>query len=139
MGLIEFVVPGKPVPKKRPRFTKVGAFVRTYTPEETVNFEGLVALAAMKARGDIAPTEAAVALEVEIELIPPKSWSLKKKRMALVGELWPVSKPDADNVVKSIQDALNGVVWVDDSQVVRLTASKRYGSADQTRVRIGEI
>lgn len=137
--MIEFVIPGKPVGKQRARFRRVGAFVKTYTPEETVNFEGLVAMAAMKARGDLVPIDCPVSISVEIEVIPPMSWSNKKRQSALLGELWPAKKPDISNVVKAIEDGLNGVLWVDDSQVVRLEASKRYGAADQTRVRVKVI
>lgn len=137
--MIEFTVPGKPVGKGRPRFRRVGAFVKTYTPEETVSWEGLVAMAAMKVRGDLVPTDSPVSLAVEVEVIPPKSWSNKKRQSAVIGLHWPAKKPDLDNIVKAIGDALNGVIWVDDVQVVRLEASKRYGSADQTRVRISEV
>ena len=45
------------------------------------------------------------------------------------GKLLPTKKPDVDNVAKSVLDALNGVAWLDDSQVVRLEISKSYSAA----------
>ena len=63
---------------------------------------------------------------MEIRLQVPASWSKKKQAQALDGLMFPTKKPDVDNVVKAIFDALNGIVWGDDVQVVWLAASKRY-------------
>ena len=52
----------------------------------------------------------------------PKSWS-KRQDAALAGTERPTTKPDADNVAKAIADACNGVVWVDDAQVVELSSA----------------
>lgn len=137
--MIEFVIPGKAVGKGRPRFRKVGAFVQTYTPEKTVSWENLVAVSAMNARGDLMPTDSPVSLRVEVQCLPPASWSKKKQLAALAGEVHPAKKPDLDNVIKAIGDALNGVLWVDDCQIVRVEAWKRYASADQCRVRVEAV
>ena len=58
----------------------------------------------------------------------PQSWSQKKQRMALAGEIFPTTKPDADNIVKAIGDACNGVVWRDDVQAVDGAWRKRYAA-----------
>jgi Holliday junction resolvase RusA-like endonuclease len=60
---------------------------------------------------------------------PPSSWSERKRRQAIVGEIPHTAKPDCDNLAKSWLDALNAVVFVDDARVTRVTASKRYGPA----------
>lgn len=47
------------------------------------------------------------------------------------------TRPDVDNIAKFYLDALNGVLFVDDAQVVKLVASKRYGSqGEEAHVRI---
>lgn len=137
--MIEFVIPGKPVGKQRPKFRRLGAFVQTYTPEKTVSWESLVAMCAMAARGDLMPTDKPCSVRLEVEVIPPLSWSNRKRDAAMVGLHWPAKKPDLDNIIKAVGDALNGVVWVDDAQMVRVEAWKRYGSMDQTRVMVKEL
>lgn len=64
----------------------------------------------------------------------PESWSKKKRAQAQAQEIWPTTKPDMDNVVKAVFDAINGVVWVDDVQVVNLAVVKSYG--DQPAVHV---
>jgi Holliday junction resolvase RusA-like endonuclease len=57
----------------------------------------------------------------------PGSWPKSKKAKALAGIITPTVKPDADNLAKSVCDALNGVAWVDDKQVIKLHVFKAYG------------
>lgn len=44
---------------------------------------------------------------------------------------WYLSKPDLDNLVKAIKDALTGIVWKDDALVCRELTSKEYAAADE--------
>jgi Holliday junction resolvase RusA-like endonuclease len=123
---ITFHVPGVPVAKARARITTRGGKVRSFTPPKTVAFEGLVALAAEKAMEGADPLSGPVSLTLFVELPVPQSWSLKKKRAALEGELQPCGRPDLDNYIKSVSDGGNGILWNDDSQVTMLLATKRY-------------
>jgi Holliday junction resolvase RusA-like endonuclease len=66
----------------------------------------------------------------------PKSWSKRRQEAALAGTERPTTKPDADNVAKVVADACNGVVWVDDAQVVELSVSKRYSSTPGVMVEV---
>ncbi len=102
--------------------------VAHYTPDKTARYENLVRLAAQQAMGDAAPVEGAVTLVVRAFLSIPGSWSQKKQRAAALGEITPTKRPDLDNILKAIKDGANGVTWKDDSQVVDVRASKRYGS-----------
>jgi Holliday junction resolvase RusA-like endonuclease len=69
----------------------------------------------------------------------PQSWSQKKQRMALAGEVRPTGKPDADNVLKAMCDGMNGVVWRDDAQAVEVSVSKRYGPTPGVTVRVESL
>lgn len=124
---IKFTVPGDPVAKGRARSFVRNGHVAHYTPEKTARYENLVRLAAAQAMGTTAPIEVAVCLVVRAYMPIPKSWSMKKKQAAVLDEVLPTSRPDLDNIVKAIKDGGNGVTWRDDSQVVDLIASKRYG------------
>lgn len=124
---IKFTVPGDPVAKGRARSFVRNGHVAHYTPEKTARYENLVKLAAAQAMGTTAPIEVAVFLIVRAYMPIPKSWSLKKQRAAALEEIFPTSRPDLDNIVKAIKDGANGVTWKDDSQVVDVIASKRYG------------
>ncbi len=125
--IAQFSIPGTPVPKGRARIAVRNGQARAYTPEKTVRFESLVALAAQRSIGPGgAPAECAVELVLDIWLPIPPSWSQKKKNNAALGILRPCGRPDVDNYCKSVMDGLNGIVFRDDSQVTTLTAAKRY-------------
>ena len=137
---IAFIVPGRPVGKGRPIAGRSFAgFTTLRTPQKTINYEGTVALFAAQCMAGRAPLEGPVALALSINYDVPASWSKKKREAALRGEVRPTSKPDCDNVIKAIGDALNGVVWKDDVQVVTLYAEKRYAEAPGVTVRVKEL
>lgn len=131
-----FFVPGKPVAKARARHARVGNFVRTYTPAETVAYENLVRMAAHEAMGAAPPCEQPISLRLWIRLPCPSSWSDKRKHEAYAGLILPTKKPDADNVEKSIKDGCNRIVWGDDSQVVDAVKSKRYAETPGVQVEV---
>jgi Holliday junction resolvase RusA-like endonuclease len=126
MTSIVFIVPGQPQGKGRPRVGKVGGHARMFTPEKTVAYEGLIALAAQQAMQGRALITGAVSVELDIRCQVPESWSKTKKAQALTGAVMPTTKPDIDNVEKAVFDGLNGVAWKDDVQVVQVTKRKRY-------------
>ena len=126
MTSIVFIVPGQPQGKGRPRVGKVGGHARMFTPEKTVAYEGLIALAAQQAMQGRPLITGAVSVVLDIRCQVPESWSKTKKAQALTGEVMPTTKPDIDNVEKAVFDGLNGVAWKDDVQVVQVTKRKRY-------------
>jgi len=132
-------VPGTPVPKGRPRFARRGNFVSAYTDDKTASYENLVKVKAEQAMRGVALFEGPVFVTVSLYVTPPASWSQKKQRAALAGEVMPTSKPDIDNVVKGIFDAINDVVWRDDKQVVTLAVSKRYHERACAVVRVTRL
>lgn len=134
----KFIIPGKAVPKARPRVTKRGF---TYTPKTTKDFETLVRNSYVAEFGEnsMFPQQMPLAMVVEFQSKPPKSWSKQKQKKALNKEIYPISRPDVDNLLKGVQDALNGVAYPDDSQIVAITARKVYSKYEQTRVAIWSI
>ncbi len=137
--MITIQIPGEAVGKGRPKFARRGKFVTTYTPEKTANYENLVKLAAAEAMQGRQLFDSAVHVELLILCSVPQSWSKKKQLQAMSGTLRPTSKPDVDNVQKAIYDALNGIVWADDKQIVSGSFSKHYASAPLVRIRVSPI
>jgi Holliday junction resolvase RusA-like endonuclease len=129
--VLKIVLAGAPRGKERVRFVK--ATGRTFTPERTVNYESRLALAAQQAMGDRPLFDGPLAVEVVAYMPIAASWPKKRKTAALTGAERPTVKPDLDNFAKSL-DALNLVVWVDDSQIVDMTVAKHY--SDQPRMEI---
>ena len=125
-----FSVYGDPVPKKRPRFTKTG---RTYTPKETMTYEAEVAKIAKAAMGTTEPLETPVAAYIYINYAVPPSYSNKRREACLKGSERP-RRADIDNTAKSILDACNGIVYLDDVQVVSLHVTKRYDTIASVHV-----
>ena len=128
MMSLQFSIDGTPVPKGRARFRKIGKFVSTYTPAKTKTYEDLVREAARKAMGDMEPLETPVSAYLYFRLPIPKSYSKKRSKDCLSGLEQHVKKPDIDNIVKSVLDGLNGIVFLDDCQIVSLHCKKLYAS-----------
>lgn len=133
--VVMVTVLGEAVPKGRPRAYRAGPSIRMFTPATTTNYEAHVRHAwNTSARNDARiswPATGAVELDVAFYRAPPKSMSKTRRAAALAGDVMPTTKPDLDNLVKSIKDALNGVAYRDDAQISRLSARKLY--ADQPR------
>lgn len=128
---VTFTVPGDPEGKGRPRFARVGNTVRTFTPEKTRAYEDRVRFAYRSAAFGLTFKACPVMLTVSAFYAAPASAS-RKRQDALIGEPC-AKKPDADNVLKAIADALNGVAYDDDKQVVVAAIEKRwdrYGRVD---------
>ncbi|WP_233212337.1 RusA family crossover junction endodeoxyribonuclease [Collimonas sp. PA-H2] len=114
--------------KGRPRFARVGKGVKAYTPVKTATYEQQVSWAAKAAMRGSSPLAGPVELYVILYMQIPASYSKTKRANAISGDLRPTGKPDLDNVVKGIKDACSNIVWGDDSQVVRIVASKHYAA-----------
>lgn len=130
---MKFVIYGEPVAKGRPRFRNAGAFVQTYTPKKTIDYENLVKVSFdMSDDKDYFMGEVEAVIKTYFSI--PKSTSKKKTILMINHELRPTKKPDCDNLAKTILDALNGRAFKDDSQVVSLLVEKYY--AEEPRVEV---
>ena len=133
MNDVIFTIPGNPKGKGRPRFSKPegSQFVRTYTPDATVDYENRVK--AMYAYGRFPKLEGPIRMTMVMYFgIPSSGTSKKVRQFMLDGEILPTKKVDLDNACKIIMDALNGVAFDDDKQIVDLRAKKLY--SDNPRV-----
>ena len=137
--MVTFEVPGDPHGKGRPKFARRGNFVQTYTDKKTASYEDLVRFHANIAMVDLAPIEGAVAVYIYIKLAVPKSYSKKRTEACLSGLERPTKKPDWDNVAKSICDAMNGIVYMDDTQIVDAHVTKVYAANAGVDVGVKEI
>jgi len=136
--MVNFMVEGTPVPKGRPRFARRGKFVSTYSPKTTVDYETKVAEAAQLAMGGSEPLETPVGAYIYITLPIPASYSKKRKQDCLSGNERPTKKSDIDNYCKAVFDGMNGIVFLDDSQVVSLHSTKVYGTIGMVEVMVKE-
>lgn len=129
-----FTVPGKPQGQGRPRFARMGKFVRTYDPQQSTDWKSKVAVFARDA--GVRPAQGAVRVEVVAYLPRPQRLC---RRIDPEGVLPAMCKPDADNIVKAILDALTGIAYADDNHVADFRVRKLYhakGGQPQTVVTI---
>lgn len=113
--------------------------MRAYTPEKTVAYEGLIALAGEKVMDGRDLLLGPLALTVTAIFAQPKGWSKKRCQAALSAPEWHVAKPDGDNVLKAVGDGLNGIIWKDDSQLARCVITKAYGETPGLTVEVAPL
>ena len=125
--IARFTIPGEPCGKGRPRAAMVGGHAVMYTPQKTQTYESVVRTEyARQCLGIFFEKEEALRVEIRAYKTMPKSASRKKVDGMLAGIIRPGKKPDWDNVGKIVCDALNGVAYHDDSQVVEAVVRKLY-------------
>jgi Holliday junction resolvase RusA-like endonuclease len=134
---ITFFVPGQPVAKGRPIAGR-GFNGRTTlrTPEKTANYENLVAVACAQAMAGMEPIPGPLAVIFSVTVQTPASWSKKRQQRANDGAIGATKKPDIDNIVKALCDAMNGIAYKDDAQIIELTVTKHYGNTPGVHVRL---
>lgn len=134
-----FTVDGRPQGKGRPRASAVHGHARMRTPAETVQYENWIRVCYQRERGALR-FEPPIVLEINAYFEIPKSYPRKKRELCAKGAIRPTCKPDIDNVVKAVADALNGVAYKDDSGIVEVRCAKRWGNPERLVVRVsGEV
>lgn len=125
-----FVIHGKPQGKARARtfYNPKLCRVQSMTPENTVLYENLVKQSFLQQAEPDARWFSKEPLAIYITALYqiPKSMTKADRKLVGCGKMFPTKKPDADNIAKVICDALNGVAYGDDTQIVKLVVSKRY-------------
>lgn len=121
-----------PIGSPRPRFRNAGRFVQTYMPTSYTKHKAYIQEQMPKLLTD---KNLKVSLYFYFE--PPKSWSKKRKLIAIV--TYKRTKPDVDNLIKTVLDAANNHVWQDDNQVVHIDSYKMYAEESKIVMVIKEV
>ncbi len=126
---IRFFVDAEPIPQPRQRHAYRNGIVMNYVPKSHPIhvFKQVVRIRAKEAYNG-QPLEGPIKLYILFLLTRPGRLVWKSKPMPRV---WAPGRPDTDNFIKGVQDALNGAIWQDDSQIVHLEAMKMYAAADE--------
>lgn len=124
MTVWAFSLAGEPRGKARPRATVRGGFARVYSDPTTRKYEQSIREVAERMMCGKMPLEGALSVSLRFRLSVPASYSKRLRTAILAGEEPYFGSFDADNLAKAILDALNGVLFVDDKQVVRLFVEK---------------
>ena len=141
MQKLKIEVPGSPIGQGRPKFSTINGHAKAYDPEKSRNYKAyvkLLATQAMKEQG-FTMIDGPCCLDIMAFFEVPKSKSKKFKERALLGLERPTKKPDIDNIVKALQDALNGLAYKDDSSIVYLSVAKCYSEIPRVEVILREI
>lgn len=136
---VQFTVLGDPTGKGRPRFSTVCGHVKARTPENTVLYENLVKTEYHRQVGERFPDDAMLDFRLTAYYAVPKSVSKKKRKAMLEHRIRPTKKPDWDNIGKTVCDALNGIAYRDDAQVVDSMVRKFYSNTPRVEVSIVDI
>jgi len=134
---LKIVIPGTPVPQLRPRAVRMGKGIRMYDPKKVKDYKKYVASVA-KQEWKQEPLESALTVSIDVYRDIQKSGSKKNKQMKEDEIILPTNKPDITNYVKGIEDALNGIVYADDSQIVELIARKFYSHEPRIEITVQE-
>lgn len=135
---MKLVIEGKPEPQGRPRSSIRGGRINVRDPDASRNYKRMVAWQARNQyKGK--PLEGALQVEMDIYRQIPKSTSKVRRERKNDKELRPIVRPDIDNYTKSVMDALDGITWIDDSQVVMLSANKYYSDNPRVEITIKEL
>lgn len=113
--------------KGRPKFARMGNFVKTYTPEDTINYENWIKTCFMQTYPNFEPLETPLIVEIYAKFVKSKSNKM----------ICPTLKPDADNIAKCL-DSLNGIAFKDDKQIVNLSVIKLWADKEEMIVHITE-
>ena len=131
---IEFDIKGKVKAKQSVKFTNTGI---KYTPPDIVEYSNFVKLSFINKYPNWdaqALKDKPLKMNIDVFMPVPQSYSKKKKIKAITNELRPTTKPDCDNIAKNINDALNGILYPDDKQIVSLNVNKYYGENELVKV-----
>lgn len=134
----KFEIKEKAIGKQRPRYSSKTH--RMYTPTKTSTFEEKVKWA-FKSKYNIETELSTKPFKAKIIAVfePAKSLSKKKKEELIKTKAGYTKKSDIDNISKIILDALNGLAYKDDAQVVKLEAQKIYGENNIIYIELEEV
>lgn len=142
---IKFIIPGEPKPKQSARFRIVGsgknAFVQSYQPKAVVqNSKQISASVLSQLPKGYELMDGAIGVKVHFVFPPLKSWSKKKLKELEDGAIiFKTTKPDMDNCLKPLADAMEGVVFTNDSRISIIHGAKIFGLEPRIEIELREL
>lgn len=121
-----------PIGSPRPRFRNTGRFVQTYMPTSYTKHKDFIReqMPNVLLNGNLKVT-------LSFYFKVPKSWSNRKKLLA-IGQ-YKRTKPDIDNLIKTVLDAANNHLWKDDNQIVEIHSFKQYAEEPKIILEVEEV
>ena len=132
----EFEVPGTIKGKGRPRVNSYTGMI--YTPTTTKDYECLVEQYFLLKYPRFKTLEGRVGVNITATFNIPKSTKKSDREKMIQNEISPNKKPDIDNIVKIILDAMNKFAFKDDTQITKLSVEKKYGEEEKVHIEIEE-
>lgn len=136
MLLHSLIILGEPKSQKRHRTVRMGSFNRNYDPSAADKGD---LLSVVQHNAPEKPHDRPLRLIIDAFFTRPKSHFKSGKNSHLVKDNAPeyhIARPDADNVIKLIFDALNKVYWRDDSVLCEVGVRKRYSETPRIEIKI---
>jgi Holliday junction resolvase RusA-like endonuclease len=130
-----FTVLGEVKAQGRPRFARMGKFVKTYDPKESRENKSNIRAQVVAQHPVMIDRDTPILCHVQAYLPRPKS-HYGKRGLKDSAPMMHISRPDSDNIMKAIKDALSGVCWHDDCQVCDERIIKLYGEVPKTIITI---
>lgn len=128
----KIVIPLIPLPAPRPRFSKFG----TYNPKSYTEYkDALLTISKVQCKTYY---DGLIRLDITFYMPIPASLS-KKKRSELIEQHYHIKKPDLDNLLKSVKDALEGTYYKNDSQICEVNMKKVYSDKPRTEFELSNI
>ena len=134
--IYEFEVPGKIVGKGRPRLNTYTGSV--YTPTRTKDYETLVEQYFLLKYPKFKTLEGRINISMIAYFSIPKTTKKSEIEQMLSNKISPTKKPDIDNIIKIILDAMNKFAFKDDIQITKLEIEKKYGLEEKIQIIIEE-
>jgi len=135
--LVRFTVSGRAEPRGSKTIGKAKngrTFIRDDNPHSKAWMQR-VAKAGRQAMGSTEATDSPVVLVITIFRPRPKG-HFGTRGLLLSAAAYPATKPDLTKCVRGIEDALNDVVWTDDSRVVEQRTKKRFGDREEVLIEV---
>ena len=134
--IYEFEIPSRIIGKGRPRLNSYTG--KVYTPTRTKDYEELVEQYFLLKYPRYKTLDGRIKMDIVAYFEVPKSTSKLVKTQMMENKISPTKKPDIDNIVKIILDAMNNIAFKDDTQITKISVEKKYSEIEKVFVRIEE-
>ncbi|MCT3207430.1 RusA family crossover junction endodeoxyribonuclease [Limosilactobacillus reuteri] len=128
----------EPVEQARPRATKTWKGIRLYDPKKVSTYKKQLGMMCKFQYKD-KPLTGPLIVSLKFYRQVQSSVSKKERELRLSGIHRPIVKPDTDNYIKSTLDGLNGLLWEDDNQIVKIVAEKYYSEHPRIEIEVEEL